>query len=142
MATIENLIPTNQKTAEEALKVQSAGGKRSGEVRREKARMQKLVQYVLDGTYTDSEGNKLTGAELAVQSIFRNLIDYNSRNWGAALSALIKLTDNDTTAEQKARTNYTIARTRQITDKDTTAVDTLNQILDGIRQAAREDTPA
>ncbi len=142
MATIENLIPTNQKTAEEALKVQSAGGKRSGEVRREKARMQKLVQYVLDGTYTDNEGNKLTGAELAVQSIFRNLIDYNSRNWGAALSALIKLTDNDTTAEQKAQTNYTIARTRQITDKDTTAVDTLNQILDGIRQAARKDTPA
>ena len=45
----DNLIPFNELTEEEQRKLASAGGKRSGEVRREKANFRRALEAIFDG---------------------------------------------------------------------------------------------
>lgn len=49
MANNENLIPNSQRTPEELREMTRKGGKRSGEVRREKANFKKILTTVFEG---------------------------------------------------------------------------------------------
>ena len=70
MANEQNLIPqAHVLTVEEA----SKGGKRSGEVRRNKKMLRDCIEYLLereDKMMLDSEGNPMSGAEQLAYNLF------------------------------------------------------------------------
>ena len=99
----ENLIQYNGGTSEEARENGRKGGKASGEARRKKADLRRMAQTVLDGTYKDTNGNDISGEELVIRSLVKNLANTNGRNWGKAVDILIQLTGSSMTPEQKAK---------------------------------------
>lgn len=117
----KNLIPqAHVLTVEE----QSAGGKASAAARKRRADLRKAVQDVLDGVYNlqDKEGNtrQMSGDNMVAMNIFK--IAASRKNPQAAVSAfraLIEATDNG---------------------EDTTALDKLDAILQGMRDNAVSET--
>lgn len=79
MANEQNLIPgAHPLTVEE----QSKGGKRSGEVRREKADLRKVVQMWLESeATTDKNGNSMTGAELMTMVAVKEMSKGSAKHW-------------------------------------------------------------
>ena len=72
----KNLIPQAHKlTVEE----QSAGGKRSAEVRREKRDLKRAFDALLEKAYTDAKGVKKTGAELLAMKQFESALKGDPR---------------------------------------------------------------
>ena len=84
MANIENLIPEAHKLT---LEDQSNGGKRSGEVRREKATMRKTLEMLLE--QTNNEGR--TYRELATLGLLKGAIKGNAQNYKTILETLGEL---------------------------------------------------
>ena len=74
MANIDNLIPEAHKLT---LEEQSAGGKRSGEVRKEKATMKKALEMLLD----EKNGKGKTYRELATLGLIKGAIDGKADNY-------------------------------------------------------------
>ena len=58
----KNLIPVTQRTKEEAKKISSNGGKKSGQVRREKKLLRESVEMFLSAMY-DTKDGKMCGAD-------------------------------------------------------------------------------
>lgn len=85
----DNLIPGGYKLT---LEEQSAGGKKSGEVRREKATMRKTLEMLLDEV-ADIEGNenKLTYKQLATIGLLKGAILGNSTNYKTILETIGEL---------------------------------------------------
>lgn len=54
----------NERTKDEQSKIARKGGKRSGEVRREKANIRKALETLLAKNMILADGRKMTGAEL------------------------------------------------------------------------------
>lgn len=79
MANEQNLIPgAHQLTVEE----QSKGGKKSGEARRAKADLRKVIQTWLESqATTDKHGNPMTGAELMAAVAAREMAKGNPKFW-------------------------------------------------------------
>ena len=92
MANNKNLIPgAHRLTVEE----QSRGGKKSGEVRRERQQLRQAAAAVLSGSFTDSSGNTMTGQELIIKQLGEVLQNTNHKYWLDVLQLLVKLTDSD-----------------------------------------------
>lgn len=72
MAGTQNMIPTTQLTKERHLEMASKGGKRSGEVRREKKRMREQLQTLLKMTLNNTELYDINQAN--------SIIDLNGKN--------------------------------------------------------------
>jgi hypothetical protein len=78
----ENLIPTNKRSKEEVRKNSSKGGKKSGEVRRQKAELKKLFMQFANMRPTEKESKQLvamgfnnkdlTNMTAYVVSLFKN----------------------------------------------------------------------
>ena len=98
MANSKNLKPQAHKLTVED---QSKGGKKSGEKRRERADLRKMVNDMLCETFTDSNGNKVTGMELLKKTLIINLTDPKSKNWSKALEICIRLTGADLSETDK-----------------------------------------
>ena len=83
MANEQNLKPfTSDQSHEEAVKNGSAGGKRSGEVRREKADLRRVIQTWLESqATTDKNGNPMTGAELMTMVAVKEMSKGSARHW-------------------------------------------------------------
>ena len=94
---------TRFKAGAEQAEVARKGGKASVEARRKKADLRRMAQTVLDGTYKDTNGNDVSGEELVIRSLVKNLANTNGRNWGKAVDILIQLTGSSLTPEQKAK---------------------------------------
>ena len=79
MANEKNLIPgAHPLTVEE----QSKGGKASGEARRAKADLRKVIQTWLESqATTDKHGNPMTGAELMAAVAAREMAKGNPKFW-------------------------------------------------------------
>ena len=92
----DNLIPGGYKLT---LEEQSAGGKRSGEVRREKATMKKTLEMLLDevADIPDNE-NKLTYRQLATIGLLKGAIKGDNANYKTIL---------ETIGEMQEQTNET-----------------------------------
>lgn len=82
----DNLIPGGYKLT---LEEQSAGGKRSGEVRREKATMRKTLEMLLDEV-ADIEGNdnNLTYKQLATIGLLKGAIRGDNANYKTILEVI------------------------------------------------------
>ena len=73
MANEENLIPFNERTESEKRAIATAGGKASGEARRNKKILRDCIDYLLereDKTVLDTEGNPMSGAEQLAYNLF------------------------------------------------------------------------
>ena len=71
MANKENLIPqAHTLTVEEA----SKGGKKSAEVRREKALISRYINAWLEAESTDAKGKTMTGAEAAASKLIQRFM--------------------------------------------------------------------
>ena len=71
MANKKNLIPqAHTLTVEEA----SKGGKKSAEVRREKAKISKYINAWLEAESTDAKGKTMTGAEAAASRLIQRFM--------------------------------------------------------------------
>lgn len=141
MANEKNLKPAaHPLTVEEA----SKGGKNSGKTRRRKADLRKIAQQVLDGTYTDNNtGAQMTGEELVLNSIVANLHP-NSKHWGKAMDLLVELLGANKSREKqqqiKAQTALLKAKVDVLTGADTSALDRLDAILEGMKNNAEHST--
>ena len=83
MANEKNLKSfTSDQSHEEAVKNGSVGGKRSGEVRREKADLRRVIQTWLESqATTDKNGNPMTGAELMAMVAVKEMSKGSARHW-------------------------------------------------------------
>ena len=73
MANEQNLIPFNERTESEKRAIATAGGKASGEARRNKKMLRDCIDYLLereDKTVLDNEGNPMSGAEQLAYNLF------------------------------------------------------------------------
>lgn len=145
MANKQNLIPqAHNLTVEEA----SKGGQRSGASRRRKAELKKSVQDLLNFEYQvktkDGTVSKQSGADVVAKAIMKNASDPNSRNWKSAVDTIIKLTgkDNEKLEEKKLKIEIALlqAKLQAVTTNDTTVLDTLDKILEGVRATALKES--
>lgn len=144
MANEQNLIPNSERTPSELREQTRKGGVNSGKARKRKADLRKIAQQVLDGTYTDSNtGAQMTGEELVLNSIVANLHP-NSKHWGKAMDLLVELLGADKSREEKqqikAQTALLKAKVDVLTGADTSALDRLDAILEGMKNNAERST--
>lgn len=86
MANEQNLLkghePTQFKTGREQVEIARKGGIASGEARRERANLRKMLQVALESDdFKDKFGNKMTGAELMVKVAFKEMAKGNPKYW-------------------------------------------------------------
>lgn len=85
MANEQNLEKgkaTQFKSGEEAAKAGRKGGIASGEAKRERANLRKMLQIALESDdFKDKFGNKMTGAELMVKVAFKEMAKGNPKYW-------------------------------------------------------------
>ncbi len=144
MANEQNLIPNSERTPSELREQTRKGGINSGKARKRKADLRKIAQQVLDGTYTDSNtGAQMTGEKLVLNSIVANLHP-NSKHWGKAMDLLVELLGADKSREEKqqikAQTALLKAKVDVLTGADTSALDRLDAILEGMKNNAERST--
>ena len=73
MANEENLIPFNERTESEQRAIATAGGKASGEARRNKKMLRDCIDYLferVDKTAIGDDGQPMTGAEQLAYNLF------------------------------------------------------------------------
>lgn len=85
----DNLIPGGHKLT---LEEQSNGGKRSGEVRREKATMKKTLELLLDEiAKVDGNEEKLTYKQMSTLGLIKGAIEGKAENYKTMLALLGEL---------------------------------------------------
>lgn len=141
MANEQNLRPSEYKLSQEEAK---KGGINSGKTRKRKADLRRMAQDVLDGTYIDKNtGEQITGEELVLNGIVANL-DPDSKNWGKAMDLLVELLGANKSREEKqqikAQTTLIKAKVDVLTGADTSALDRLDAILEGMKNNAERST--
>ena len=78
----ENLIPTNKRSKEEARELGRKGGKKSGQVRKEKADFKKKCQIWMETEVTkDKMGNPVTGADLMIAVAGKEIKNGSAKFW-------------------------------------------------------------
>lgn len=112
-----NLIPTNKRSKEEARKLGAKGGKRSGEVRKEKAELRKLFMQFVNMRPTEKESKQLvamgfddenlTNMTAYVVSLFKNGAKGNSKALEIGVDLLM---DNNKKELENQRLKEEIAR--------------------------------
>lgn len=100
MANEDNLIPTNQRTREEAQELGRLGGIASGKARKEKATMKKVLEQMLEevADIKDNE-KKLTYKQLATLGLIKGSIEGNSSNYKTILEVIGELSAQTETKE-------------------------------------------
>lgn len=99
MANEQNLKPFNERTEKEQRAIATAGGKASGEARRNKKMLRDCIDYLLercDERALDEEGNPMSGAEQLAYNLFTKAL--NETDTAKAAKAFEVLRD---TAGQK-----------------------------------------
>lgn len=67
----DNLIPLNKRTKSEQRRIATAGGKKSGEVRRQKKLLKDCFDILLDKEYENKQGSKQSGSEVLASVVFK-----------------------------------------------------------------------
>lgn len=134
---------TSEQSHEEAVKNGRQGGIASGKARRRKADLRKMAQAVLDGTHIDQRGNEVTGEELIIHSLVKNLSMPQSKNWGKAMDLLVQLTGAAQTKEMtdklKAEAKLAKAKAAEIEAAKNEGVVMTDNFLEALNGTAAED---
>lgn len=135
-----NLVPNEARTPDERRANAKKAGQASGRARREKADLRKMAQAVLDGTYTDKNGNEVTGQEMIIHGLVANMADPKGKNWAKAMDLLITLTSAARSEEQKKREQVEVellkAKIKALEGGDETALTKLDAILGNLERTA------
>lgn len=126
MANEQNLKRGNPETQFTSDGVNGRGavenGKASGKSRRRTANLRKVIQNVMNRTYTDEDGEQLTGVEKLAVTLYRIAVDPSDKNCLSAMRLLIELYGEDMSPEQKrklkAETELLKARAKKLEDDD------------------------
>lgn len=82
MPNEENLIPNTERSPSEVRENGRKGGIKSGEVRREKADLRRVIQtWLAEQATTDKNGNPMTGAELMAMVAVKEMSKGSARHW-------------------------------------------------------------
>ena len=134
---------TSGQSHEEAVENGRQGGIASGKARRRKADLRKMAQAVLDGTYKDQNGNEVTGEELIVRSLIKNLSIPQGKNWGKAMDLLVQLTGAAQTKEMtdklKAEAKLAKAKAAEIEAAKNEDIVMTDNFLEALNGTAAED---
>ena len=111
MANIQNLVYDkgfDSRTTEEQTEIARKGGIASGEARRQKATMRKVLEQMLEEV-PDIEGNekKLTYKQLATLGLIQGSISGNASNYRTILEAIGEMTSESETKEPILNINIT-----------------------------------
>ena len=86
----------------------------------------------------------MTGEELVLNGIVANLADPKCKNWGKAMNLLVELLGADKSREEKqqikTQTALLKAKVDVLTGADTSALDRLDAILEGMKNNAEHST--
>lgn len=115
-------------------------GRKSGEARRRKADIRKSVQEILNNTYTDKSGAKLTGVDVLATNLFQIAVDRKNRQNIQAMRLLLELYGQDKSPEDKKKIKAEIklleAKLQFYSGGDETGLKKLDEILKGMRESA------
>ena len=140
MANEQNLIPFSERSENEAREIGKKGGQASGKTRRRKANLRRAAKELLEGVYTDKNGEERTGEELVMLAVFANATEPASRNWAPAIAAIMELMGEKQTPEQKkklkAETDVLKAKAAILRGGDDSALNKLDEILKGLSDEA------
>lgn len=124
---------------ENAAELGAKGGKASGEARRRKADLRKMAQAFLDGTFKDVNGKTMTGAEIFIQGLVKNLSAPSSKNWGKAVEIVTQLTDTLTAEKIKADIAIAQAKAKAIKAENEAPEIVTDNFLEALERSAAED---
>ena len=109
----DNLIPISERTSNELRKMTSKGGKKSGEVRREKATFRKAIQWLIDSDIKIENGNiekhfkkagininGLNATQLATMGLWYGAVQGNSANYKMLMELSGELQENPYIAKE------------------------------------------
>ncbi len=97
MANEKNLIPFNKRTESERRKIAKQGGKKSGEVRREKKTMRETIEMLLSLPINEDKCADIEEAKLIIEMSGKNITVVE----GIILAQIKKALKGDTTALQR-----------------------------------------
>ena len=126
MANEENLIPFNERTESEQRAIASAGGKASGEARRNKKMLRDCIDYLferVDKTVIGDDGQPMTGAEQLAYNLFIKAL--GETDTGKAAKAFEVLRD---TAGQKPVDK--VQSTQTVVDMSAFSTEEIKAMLD------------
>ena len=70
----DNLIPTNKRSKEEARRLGAKGGRKSGEVRRQKKLLKDCLDELLQREWENRQGEKMSGSEAISVAVFKKAL--------------------------------------------------------------------
>ena len=112
--------------------------------RKEKADMRKAAMAVLEGTYTAKGGEQITGIEMLIRGLIKNLSEPGGRNWSKTVDFLMTLTDAAKSPTQKKReeADLELVRTKikLLQGGDDEALNKLDAILGNLERVALNDS--
>lgn len=136
-----NAEATEFRAGEEQVEIARKGGTASGKARRRNADLRKMAQAILDGTFKDKNGREISGEEMIMQTMLKNLND--PKNWGKAMDLLVQLTGASQTKEQadkiKADTALAKAKIAEIEAAKNEDIVMTDNFLDALNGTAAED---
>lgn len=109
----DNLIPISDRTSNEIREMTSKGGKKSGEIRREKATFRKAIQWLIDSDIKCENGDiekhfkkaginikGLNATQLATLGLWYGAVQGNSTNYKMLMELSGELQENPYTAKE------------------------------------------
>lgn len=144
----QNLIPTNKRSKEEARKLGAKGGKKSGEVRKEKAELKKLFMQFANMRPTEKESKQLvamgfddkdlTNMTAYVVSLFKNGAKGNSKALEIGVDLLLnnnkKELENQRLKEEIARLKLEQEKLKRDLGNGSESFEDLTPLADLIRK--------
>lgn len=113
MANIENLIPIKERTTSEQREIAKMGGKKSGEIRKEKATFRKAIQWLINSDIKINDGDitkhfkkagiDVTGlnpTQIATIGLWYGAIQGNSTNYKMLMELSGELQENPYIAKE------------------------------------------
>ena len=141
MANEQNLQPggkAHKLTVDEALK----GGKKSGEVRKQKAQIRKSIEAILNADYKMKDGTTVTGMDAIAMSMFKTANDPKNKNNVVAAKYLLELLGQAQSPldakEQKAKIKIMETQAKQMQSGTETQFSKLDEILGSLKETAHD----
>lgn len=104
MANEDNLIPNSERTPSERRENARKAGKASGEARRKKRDMKKLLETLLDDKIKGKDGNEYTREVAMALTLVSIALDKKDKKCLEAQRMILKLTGQDQSTEDKKKT--------------------------------------
>lgn len=100
----DNLIKSADLPEEERKKRASAAGIASGKARKaaklERQAIRKVIQQVINGEFTDKDGEQLSGVELIAKRMTEIINDTQHKDWFRVVELIMRVTESDKSEEE------------------------------------------